>query len=266
MTASSLLQRSFAALLVAAGLATGCAADPGMDQDEASEDTEEREDAVTVRRLLLCQQGLSDRTTEWDKGLFDLCKAAEAGGIDLVWDGDYPAFGALDQHGAYAALFDELDSNGDGYVTDEDTLTAVHLVGFSWGGINVTDIAWWLNHDERILPERRLVLVMVLLDPYQPHLWRATIPSNVYRFWEYAQSDTTEGDCSSTVSLGFGFNGLPPRPKSDLADCAYYDLDAFAGAVGHCDVPSVAAEAALVNLLHRVDYAPWADWAEDCSL
>jgi hypothetical protein len=266
MNADSLLRstftRSVSALVLTAALATGCVADPGMDEDETTSETES--EASTVRKVLLCQQGLSDRTTEWDKGLFDLCEAAEAGGLDLIRDGDFPAFGALDQSGAYDALFAYLDSNHDGRVTSADKPTNVRLVGFSWGGINVTDIAWYLGHDDRISPSRRGVSVMVLLDPYQPQLWHATIPSNVFRVWEYAQSEMTEGDCSSAASLGFGFNGLTPRMTSASTYCAYYDLDGFKDDVGHCDVPGTARDAALVNLLERTDYAPWAKYEEGC--
>jgi hypothetical protein len=258
----STLVRSAVALVFTASLATGCVVEPGVDDEETTEDREM--EASTVRRVLLCEQGLSDRVTEWDKGLFDLCEAAEAGGLDLIRDGKYPAFGALDQHGAYDALFDYLDSNDDGLVTGADAPTNVRLVGFSWGGINVTDIAWWLQRDERIIPSRRGVSVMVLLDPYQPHLWHATIPSNVARVWEYAQSNTTEGDCSTTASLGSGFNGLTPRIKGAGSYCAYYDLDRFKGSVGHCDVPVTATKAALVNLLDRKDYGPWAKYEEGC--
>jgi hypothetical protein len=151
-------------------------------------------------------------------------------------------------------------------VNSADKPTLVHLVGFSWGGINVTDIAYWLQHDDRIVPARRGVSAMVLLDPYQPQRWRTTIPSNVFRAWEYRQTETTEGDCSTEVSLGWGFNGLLPRAKSETTFCHYYDLDAFAGEVGHCDIPLVAAEAALVNLLERRDYGWWSEYAEECPL
>jgi hypothetical protein len=266
MNADSLLRSTFArsvsALLLTATLGTGCVADPGMDEDETTSETES--EASTVRKVLLCQQGLSDRTTEWDKGLFELCEAAEAGGLDLIRDGDYAAFGALDQNGAYDALFDYLDANDDGSVNGKDPATNVRLVGFSWGGINVTDIAWYLGHDERIIPARRGVSVMVLLDPYQPQLSQATIPSNVFRVWEYAQSEMSEGDCSSAASLGFGFNGLTPHMTSGSTYCAYYDLDAFKTGVGHCDVPKTARDAALVNLLERKDYAAWNKYEEGC--
>ncbi len=232
--------------------------------DEDAENGDQGQAAY--RRVLVCQQGLSDRTTGWDKGLFDLCEAAEASGIELVWDGDYPAFGALDENGAYNALFDELDENGDGIVNGKDTPVAVHLVGFSWGGINVTDIAERLRTDARIIPARRGVSVMVLLDAFQPQISRARIPSNVFRAWVYRQTDTTEGDCSTTASLGFGFNGHRPKAKNENTHCSMYDLDGFLEGVGHCDVPTVAKDAALHNLTQRTDYAPWADHAADCPL
>jgi pimeloyl-ACP methyl ester carboxylesterase len=216
--------------------------------------------------VLVCQQGLSDRTMEWDKGLFDICEGAEAAGLDLVWDGDYPAFGALDENGAYDALFDELDENDDGVVNQKDSSAAVHLIGFSWGGINVANIADRLRLDDRILTSRRGVAALVLLDAFQPQISRVTIPSNVSRAWVYRQTDTTSGDCSTYASLGFGFNGHRPKAKSDKTACRQYDLDSFAEDVGHCDVPLVARDAALLNLTERRDYAPWADHATACPL
>jgi pimeloyl-ACP methyl ester carboxylesterase len=216
--------------------------------------------------VLLCQQGLSDRTTGWDKGLFDLCEAAEDAGFELVWDGEYPAFGAMDENGAYDALLDSLDESGDGLFDYRDTPARIHLVGFSWGGINVTDIAERLRKEARIAPSRRGISALVLLDPFQPQISRAVIPSNVFRAWEYRQTDTTEGDCSIDASLGFGFNGHRPKAKSEMTFCTYYDLDAFQDGVGHCDVPVAAAEAALHNLVALTDYEPWSKHAVDCPL
>lgn len=252
-------------LLVAATVlgSPGCeVTDPSAAEEEAEDDAQ----AVTARRVLLCQQGLSDRTMEWDKGLFDICEGAEAAGLDLVWDGDYPAFGALDQFRAYDALFDELDENDDGFVNAKDSPALVHLVGFSWGGINAADVADSLRRDDRVVPARRGVAALVLLDAFQPQISRVTIPSNVARAWVYRQTDTTSGDCSTYASLGFGFNGHRPKAKSQKTVCSMYDLDTFADDVGHCDVPLVARDAALLNLTERRDYAPWADHAAACPL
>lgn len=241
----------------------GCIGTPDGDFDESSDKDEE---AVTMRRVLLCQQGLSDRSTGWDKELFALCESIEGRGFVLVHDGEFPAFGAMDENGAYKALFSTLDTNHDGLVDGKDQATMVHLIGFSWGGINVTDIANRLRNDGRIVTGRRGVAGMVLLDPYQPQLWHSTIPSNVLNAWEYRQTDTTEGDCSSTVSLGFGFNGLSPRAKSEMTFCNSYDLDLFADNVGHCDVPAVAKQAAIHNIVELEDYAPWDSYAEECPV
>jgi hypothetical protein len=91
--------------------------------------------ALKTRRVLLCEQGLSDRIFEWDKGLFALCEEVEKSGFELIHDGSYPAFAALNENGAYNALFKALDTNKDGRVNSDDTPTQVSLVGFSWGGI-----------------------------------------------------------------------------------------------------------------------------------
>ncbi len=244
--------------------ATACAVDSSLDPLEHAG---EQAGAVgELRNVLLCEQGLSDRTTGWDKGLFDLCEAADDAGFDLVWDGEYAAFGALDQNGAYDALLVELDDSGDGLFDYRDTPARIHLVGFSWGGINVTDIAERLRKEPRIAASRRGISSMVLLDPFQPQVSRAVIPSNVFRAWEYRQTDTTAGDCSTSASLGFGFNGHRPKAKSENTACSYYNLDEIQNDVGHCDVPVVARKAALHNLLTLTDYAPWADHAVDCPV
>lgn len=251
--------------LTLATLAIGCAVESPVDLgDESAGDDEVA--LGSLRNVLLCEQGLSDRTTGWDKGLFDICEGAEAAGMELVWDGDYPAFGALDENGAYEALLDALDDSGDGLFDYRDTPARIHLVGFSWGGINVTDIAERLRKEPRVAPSRRGISSMVLLDPFQPQVSRATIPSNVFRAWEYRQTDTTEGDCSTTASLGFGFNGHRPKAKSELTSCSYYDLDEFQDGVGHCDVPVKAKAAALHNLTKLSDYEPWQAYAAECPL
>jgi pimeloyl-ACP methyl ester carboxylesterase len=237
-------------------LTAGCVID---DAEVATDAAEQRE----LRMVLLCQQGLSDRTLGWDKGLFALCESVEEAGFTLVRDGDYPAFGALDGSGAYAALFDNLDDNGDGVVDHDDSPAAIHLVGFSWGGIVVTQLADALLHDDRVAPSRRGVMGMVLLDPYQP--WtRPTIPANVLDAWIYRQSETLSSDCSTTVSFGFGFNASIPETESEMGWCTDYDLDAVFEDVGHCEVPYLATQAAFVNLTEHDDYLPWDHHAEPC--
>lgn len=256
------MQSRWALSFAATCLLLGCAP---VDPSTPSEDAEDEGQGVSARRVLLCEQGLSDRTMEWDKGLFDLCEAAEDEGFELIRDGDYPAFGALDEGGAYEALFAALDTNHNGIVSSKDQPALVYLVGFSWGGINVTDIAERLRKDDRVTNSRRGVAGLVLLDAFQPQISRARIPSNVLRAWVYRQTDTTEGDCSTYASLGFGFNGHRALAKSEMTICSEYDVDELA-AVGHCDMPVFAREAALANLTEGRDYAPWADLAKDCAL
>lgn len=255
MTASHVLFHLFPLALVAPLLGGCLAEEPTVESQSA--------DQTAVRRVLLCQQGLSDRSFEWDKGLFSLCETVESHGFTLVRDGDYPAFGALDGGGAYAALFDTLDTDGDGLVTEDDERSAIHLAGFSWGGMHLTKLARHLLDDDRIIPARRGVMAMVLFDPYQPFT-SLTIPPNVLHAWVYRQSETTSSDCAYDISLGLGFNAAVPSDQSELGWCAHYDLDAFLGDVGHCQVPAKAAQAAVVNLTQRDGFGPWADHAQDC--
>ena len=251
--------------LLLAGLvliAVGCEPGEGFIADEVDED--DTSASSSVRRVLLCQQGLSDRTSGWDKGLFDVCEGAEADGFEVIWDGEFPAFGALSENAAYKALFKTLDDNGDGYVDSKDSYAEIYLVGFSWGGVNTSDIAERVRVDWRIAGSRSFISGMILFDAYQPQISRVNIPSNVFNAWVYRQTETTEGDCSETVSLGWGFNGHRPKAKSEMTFCSTYDLDQFLGEIGHCDVPSVTRDAARHNLATRTDYKPWASYAEAC--
>jgi pimeloyl-ACP methyl ester carboxylesterase len=216
--------------------------------------------------LLLCQQGLSDRISEWDKGLFDFCEGIEAQGFHLIWDGDYPAFAAMADQGAYAALFETLDSDGDGDVDASDELFAIHLVGFSWGGMNIAYLADRLERDERVKGARDRVEAMVLFDAYQPFAGHVPIAKNVALSWLYRQSNTGEGDCSSTISLGIGYNGPEPLAKNPNSRCAHYDLDGFLGEIDHCGVILAADEAAVVNVTKKLSYGAWQDHAEGCAL
>lgn len=238
--------------------ASGCLVEPELDAQIG--------ESHEVLGVLLCEQGLSDRTTGWDKHLFDLCEEAERGGLRLIRDGSYPAFGALDQDGAYRALFDTLDDNGDGRVDGRDKRASIHLVGFSWGGINVADIAARWGRDSRVAKSRRVITALVALDPFQPQVSRVVIPDNVLYTWVYRQTKTTEGDCSITPSLGFGFNGHRPRAKSDTTFCTHYDLDSFMHGIGHCDVPLAAKRPALENLLEHRSFSPWDDFGAECPL
>jgi len=238
---------------------------PACAVDQTTDAESQTADASAVRRVLLCQQGLSDRTLGWDKGLFDLCERVEDAGFTLVRDGDYPAFGALDGSGAYQALFETLDTNGDGQVDDDDQRSLVHLVGFSWGGISIARTAAALLDDDRIASKRAGVGALVLFDPYQP-LASLQIPGNVLYAWVYRESETTSGDCSMTPSFGLGFNGKIPSAARDHTFCTHYDLDAIVGPTGHCQVPPRASEAAFVNLTTYQDYEPWSDGAVTCEV
>lgn len=216
--------------------------------------------------LLLCMQGLSDRSTEWDKGLFAFCEGIEAKGFHLVRDGEYPAFGAMSDQGAYAALIETLDTDGDGDVDGGDERYAIHLAGFSWGGMNIAYIADRLERDARVKGARDRVEAMVLFDPYQPFTGSVPIAKNVSLAWLYRQSNTAADDCSATISLGIGYNGKDPLVQSPNTRCADYDLDGFLGDVSHCGVVLAADEAATVNMTKKLSYGAWEDHAEGCPL
>ncbi|MEM1028720.1 MAG: hypothetical protein AAF928_15165 [Myxococcota bacterium] len=222
--------------------------------------------AQTARRLvLLCQQGLSDRVTGWDKGLFSLCERAEAHGFELVYDGAYPAFGALDEGGAYAALFETLDTNEDGLVDAGDEPSSVYLVGFSWGGVNINEIAYRLSADPHTAPGYGGVAVMVLLDAYQPFYADFDVPLSVHQTWSYRQTKTQSDDCSHDISFGYGYRGLKPHHHPEaLGTCRDLDLERVDPGVGHCGVVNSAADAVFHNLTTRRSDPSWSKKAQPC--
>jgi hypothetical protein len=222
--------------------------------------------ASEAQPLLLCQQGLSDRAFEWDKGLFDFCESVEAEGYELVWDGEYPAFGALDDEGAYWALFDTLDSDDDGDVDGDDRRYAIHLAGFSWGGMNIAYLAARLANDYRVQGARDRVEAMVLFDAYQPLAWSVPIAKNVARAWVYRQTHAAADDCSADITFGLGYNGPPAHVKNPSTLCGEYDLDAFLGEVDHCGMVEAAADAAFVNLVYHGSHGPWHKHVSGCLI
>jgi pimeloyl-ACP methyl ester carboxylesterase len=244
-------------MILAAIALAGCVSDDVASQQDYQ---------AQPRPLLLCMQGFSDRLTDWDKGLFAFCEGIEAQGFHLVRDDEYPAFAAMADQTAYDALFDTLDSDDDDDVDGEDELFAIHLAGFSWGGMNIAYLAEELEADERVKGGRDRIEAMVLFDPYQPFADHVPIAKNVVLSWVYRQSNTGDDDCSATVSLGNGYNGREPLVQNPNTRCAHYDLDDFRGEIGHCDVIEAADEAAVVNVIQKRSYGAWQENVLTCSL
>lgn len=165
----------------------------------------------------------------------------------------------------YPYLFAALDTNGDGAVNDDDEPCAVNLLGYSWGGVNVVELAQVFLSDPSVSASRAVVDKLIVIDPYQP-LARVDVPAGVTRFWEYRHSSSPAHDCSNSAPLG-PYRGIAPTcvPGASCVDYDYslapdqwfsssYSGGSYAGAdVGHCIVAEVAYDPALANLLD----APW---------
>jgi hypothetical protein len=227
-------------------------------------DVGEQVDRVVAKPqpLLVCQQGLGDRTMG-DKGLFALCEALEQEGHELVRDGDLAAFGALSAAAAYDALFDALDTNADGWANDHDEPKSIRLIGFSWGGVGIVGLAHELLADPRVAWSRLHVDTLALLDPYRPYHGPIALPHNVRRAWIYRQSQADAGDCSNYLTFGYGFHGLMAK-ATESTQCADYDLDVVLPGTGHCSLISRAHDAVFANISAGLDHEAWMSARSDC--
>ncbi len=171
------------------------------------------------------------------------------------------------------ALVRALDSNKDGRVTAADDPARLVLVGYSWGGTNVRDLALWMTSEPRIDDARRRVEFLLALDPYRPG-GTMDIPGNVDQFVEYRHSVAPANDCSRITLGGIPVSGpylgIVPRCKAGTA-CTDYDYTLggatfFPGAftpgrgyigsnVDHCGLVNVAASA-IPPLLASSPFSP----------
>jgi hypothetical protein len=170
-------------------------------------------------------------------------------------------------------LVGALDTNLDGRVTAADTRFDLVLIGYSWGGTNVRDLAAWMQTDASFDDARRGVSVMVALDAYRPGA-SMDVPGNVAKFLSLRHSAAPPGDCSFLTVGGFVLSGpylgLVPRCKAS-SQCIDYDYTLggdtfFPGAftpgggyygsgVDHCGIVN-AAVSALPSLLSNKVFSP----------
>jgi hypothetical protein len=171
------------------------------------------------------------------------------------------------------ALVAALDTNNDGRVTGADADVDVVLLGYSWGGTNVRDMAEWMRTDAKFDDSRRRVAIMMTFDPYRPFK-KLDIPANVAEYVEYRHSVAPAGDCSIIKAVGVKVSGpylgIVPR-CTGTSKCLDYDystapntffptlLSPGRGYIGskvdHCGIVSVAASAAL-PYLGGVSFSP----------
>lgn len=171
------------------------------------------------------------------------------------------------------ALVKALDTNKDGRVTAADDAASLVLVGYSWGGTNVRDLALWMTTEPRFDDARRAIELVIALDPYRPG-GTMDIPGNVAQFVEYRHSVAPANDCSRItfggVPVSGPYLGIVPRCKAGTA-CTDYDYTLggatfYPGAftpgrgytgtnVDHCGLVNVAASA-IPPLLAGTTFAP----------
>jgi hypothetical protein len=262
---------------------TGPAQDGGSTASDASTDAPKVDAAdaqVTRPRKYLCINGAGvdgkgGRTTGGNPWLEQFCATL---GTDLIKDCSgspcYSTFGfETVGNPSRTSLVGALDTNNDGRVTSADKFYDLVLIGYSWGGTNVRDMAEWMQTAAAFDPSRRQVAMMVTLDPYRPGA-AMDVPANVSRFIEFRHSVAPASDCSyievAGVVVSGPYLGIVPRCKS-TSQCTDYDYTRggntfYPGAytpgrgytgvkVDHCGLVNAAASA-LPALLAGRAYSP----------
>lgn len=219
--------------------------------------------------VTLCINGAGTRTGGGNGDFATVCDAVDGVIEDCGLSGCYGAFSANytgEPTDALDALHAALDADQSGIVDSQDPPCAVTLVGYSWGGTNVVQVAENMVTDTRFSVERAVVNRMVLVDPYSPLVGSTNdVPVNVAESWTYRQSISTPDDCSVNVPLG-PFNGLPPTCAMS-STCTDYDYSLSPNAtfmdqsglftgfsergqqVGHCSIVRISAANVLANVL-----------------
>jgi pimeloyl-ACP methyl ester carboxylesterase len=204
----------------------------------------------------LCLTGASTRSDGSNSAFNVICdgpevpsvvKSCDSGGCYNTFNSFLVAVSAI-----YPSLFAALDTTKDGKVDAADAACRVNILGFSWGGVAAVSLAQTFLADANVDASRRQVARLVVMDPYQPSA-TITVPAGVVSFWELRHSIASSSDCSKSAPLG-PYLGVRPHCAAGQ-DCRDYDYSlaptaAFptdsggtmlGGAVGHCDVPFLAA-------------------------
>lgn len=248
--------------------------------DAASVDSGADGAASNLERRYLCINGAGvdgpgGRDTGGNPWFEELCSGLGAGLIQACQGSTCYATFAFEtvSNPSRDALIAELDTNDDGRVTAADKAFDLVLLGYSWGGTNVRDLASWMTTDEHFDADRRVVSRMIAIDPYRPGA-TMDIPANVGQFVEYRHSVAPSGDCSiimlGSVVVSGPYLGLTPRCKTTTV-CTDYDYSLggktfYPGAftpgkgyvgsnVDHCGVVNVAASA-IKPLLAGTAFTP----------
>lgn len=175
----------------------------------------------------LCVAGAFRRADGGNPALAQLCSQLP-GLVHDCRDDCSSLFTIFSKRAQLDALVKSLDTDGDGDVDKGDKPLSVQLVGYSWGGVAVNDLAHAFVRDPRVAPERRVVDRMTLIDPFRP-LSRVEVSEAVRQVHTYRQTGEAEHDCSRGSVLG-PYVGLEPRcADGQCIDTVYDD-------VGHCRI------------------------------
>lgn len=281
MQAGARLATLGAALLVVLLGLTGCSAasdeplamDAGVDGGRAIDGAAQAVDAVALGRdapasdtssadrdaasacvATICLEGAGIHETGGNPYLGELCEQIPGLIRECVGSLCYPRFGMLASDAAFEALFARLDQNQDGRYDEADPACEVQILGYSWGGVNATQIAERLLSDPRVAPSRRVVHKLIVIDPYIP-LAEVRVAEGVVNFWEYRHSIAPTWDCSAGVPLG-PYLGLAPLCHHSVR-CVDYDYSLapdqhFYGRpgaeIGHCNIVKSATPSILHNI------------------
>lgn len=217
-------------------------------------DEEETEDDVDLlaeddrQRVQLCMYGAFVETDGGNPALTRICNQLPE---RVRAPNGRAGFLITEEDQAREALFDVLDSNGDGIVDDDDD-TVVDVVGYSWGGVLTSRFD--LHLDDRVQSERPLFGRVVLIDPFIPPAGEALDVSIVsQRLWSYVHSEVPAQDCSNGVAFG-PYVGRPLDCEGSAMDCLEFDVSTVSQ-VGHCSIVPVVEDWVLANLLDGTDPA-----------
>ncbi|MDP1827093.1 MAG: hypothetical protein Q8L48_27715 [Archangium sp.] len=190
----------------------------------------------------------------------DICDELALGDAGVVRSSSGTTFAtAVDTDAASVAgpLFLALDRNGDNQVNQLDGPIVLNILGFSWGGKNVEDLANRVTTDSRI-DQTVLYSRVVVLDAFQPfNNGAVTMPVGLDEAWSFRHSVAPSGDCSNAAPLGpyLGLRLACAAGQScrdhdfSLAPTTFFN-GLSGSSIGHCDVP-FAARPYVLDLVAR---------------
>lgn len=195
--------------------------------------------------LTLCMAGAFNRTDGANPRLMRICQQAKRLVEDCTPRGCAPSFMFSAIEPAHAALVAALDANTDGKVDAKDPAQRVCLVGYSWGGVNVNQVAKMFLTNPAVAPARRVIEHLILIDPFAPMTRTISVSSGVKHATNHRHSKSSPNDCSRNAPLG-PYRGLPMTCAAGVT-CA--DIDhSKTRVVGHCSIIRAIKDQVLAQI------------------